>query len=256
MKRTLIYKVVVIALVIVIGGYFMFKSQNSDLNTVNNQTATNSSSTVNGQSTSTAIDMCYFYSKDTTRGLADRAWLKMSILGDRVSGEYQNIPAEKDRKTGKFEGIVGTMNPATSARIAEVWWDSLQEGMNVTEQLKIQFGEGSAVAVYGEMVDRGDGVYLYKENTKLTAGFQMSQIDCDALDDMTIVEKYIRDNIKNIVPNKEVLGGSWYVTLIKINPSEKTGTVAYEDGHIVSKASFSYTREDDKVVISNIKLVK
>ncbi len=128
-----------------------------------------------------AIDMCYQYSKETASGLTDRAWLKMSILGDKVTGEYQNLPAEKDRKVGTFEGTVGKMDPKISARIADVWWNSSAEGMNVKEQLKIEFGEGSAVAFFGEMVDRGDEVYIYKNIADLTPGFQMSQTDCEAL---------------------------------------------------------------------------
>ena len=125
--------------------------------------------------------MCYQYYKDTSRGFADRAWLKMNILGDKITGEYQNLPAEKDSKVGKFSGTVGKMDPKISGRIADVLWDSEGEGMNVTEQLKIEFGEGSAVALFGEMIDRGDGVYVYKDATKLTPGFQMSQTDCESL---------------------------------------------------------------------------
>ncbi len=128
--------------------------------------------------TPTAIDMCYHYYKATTGNLADKAWLTMSITGDKVTGEYQNIPAEKDKKIGKFSGTVGKMDPKISARIADVMWNSSAEGMDVTEQLKIEFGEGSAVALFGEMVDRGDGVYVYKDPNKLTPGFQMSQADC------------------------------------------------------------------------------
>lgn len=198
------------------------------------------------------ILMCYQYSKETPSGFADRAWLKMNILGDKVTGEYQNIPAEKDSKVGEFSGTVGSMDPKISGRIADVWWDSEGEGMSVTEQLKIEFGEGGAVALFGEMVDRGDGVYLYKDATKLTSGFQMSQTDCEVLDDKIIVEKYIRENIETIAPIKPVLGGSWYVTLVNINPSMKTGTMTYEDGHIQRKTEFSYTITDGKVTVKKM----
>ena len=202
------------------------------------------------------IDMCYQYSKNTSNGLADRAWLKMSILGDKVTGEYQNLPAEKDSKIGKFSGTVGKMDPKISGRIADVWWNSSAEVMNVTEQLKIEFGEGSAVALFGEMVDRGDGVYLYKDVTKLTPSFQMSQTDCEALSEKIIVEKYIRDNIKTIAPEKAVLGGSWYATLVNINPSVKTGTVTYEDGHIQGKASFNYVYNGEEVLVSAVQSIQ
>ena len=86
--------------------------------------------------------------------------------------------------------------------------------------------------------------------------YQLSQIDCEALNDKIIVEKYIRDNIKTIAPEKAVLGGSWYVTLININPSMKTGTMTYEDGHIQAKASFNYVRNGEEVLISSVQSIK
>lgn len=202
------------------------------------------------------IAMCYQYTKQTAGGLTDRAWLKMNIDGTKVTGEYQNLPAEKDSKAGTFTGTVGAMDPNISARTADVMWKSMAEGMTVTEQLKIQFGEGSAVALFGEMVDRGDGTYLYKDVTKLTSGFQMSQIDCEQMSDMILVEKYIRENIKTIAPEKPVLGGSWYVISVQVMPATKTGAITYEDGHIQGKATFAYTVSDDSVTISNVQKSK
>ena len=134
-----------------------------------------------------SINLCYQYSKETSSGFTDKAILKMTISGknfDQVTGEYKNLPAEKDSKVGTFKGTVGPMDPKISARTADVWWDSMAEGMPVTEQLRIQFGDGSAVALFGEMVERAtdlNGVYVYKDPTKLTPGFQMEQIDCDGL---------------------------------------------------------------------------
>ncbi|NVN97514.1 hypothetical protein HXX01_04805, partial [Candidatus Nomurabacteria bacterium] len=246
MKKILVY-IVLIVVVIVAILFYISKNKKTEIIIQNPPVST---------PTKEAISMCYQYSKDTSRGFADRAWLKMYILGDKVTGEYQNLPAEKDKKVGKFSGTVGKMDPKISGRIADVMWESEQEGMSVTEQLKIEFGEGSAVALYGEMIDRGDGVYLYKDATKLSSGFQMSQIDCGSLDDKIVVEKYVRDNIETVVPEKPVLGGSWYVTLVNINPSMKTGTVAYEDGHIQGNKKFSYTRNNNEVKINLIESIK
>lgn len=134
-----------------------------------------------GPTQAETIGMCYHYSKLANAGLYDRALLRMEISGDKVTGEYRNLPAEKDSKVGTFSGTVGVMDPKISARTADVWWISMAEGMTVTEQLKIQFGEGSAVALFGAMKDRGDGTYVYADTTKLTPGFQMSQIDCESI---------------------------------------------------------------------------
>jgi hypothetical protein len=198
------------------------------------------------------IVMCYHYEQKQPSGFSDRAILKMNITGTggtQVTGEYKNLPAEKDSKVGTFTGTVGPMDPAISARTADVWWNSMAEGMTVTEQLKIVFGEGSATAQFGEMVDRGDGTYIYKDVTKLTNGFQMSQVDCEILDERLAVDEYIRKNIKIIAPKKAVLGGTWYVTSVDSNTTAKTGTAAYEDGHVQETSTFSYTRTGDDVVI-------
>lgn len=199
------------------------------------------------------IAMCYKYSKQTSRGFVDRAWLQMNILGEKVTGEYQNLPAEKDSKVGTFAGTVGPMDPKISGRIADVWWNSLAEGMQVTEQLKIEFGEGSAVVLFGEMVDRGDGTYVYKDATKLTPGFQMSQTDCESLQEMLAVEKYIRDNIETIVPKEPKMKDTWYyATVLNINSLAKTGImlITYENGQMQKEISFSYTKNGDVIKVT------
>ena len=88
------------------------------------------------------------------------------------------ISLQKRCKTGSFIGNVGPVKQQSMSRTASLLWNSSAEGMNVQEQLAIEFGDGSAVALYGEMVDRGDGVYMYKDTNALTPGFNMWQIDC------------------------------------------------------------------------------
>lgn len=52
------------------------------------------------------------------------------------------------------------------------------------------------------------------------------------------VETYVRQNISELSPVKEVLGGKFYVTEISVG--DGYGTVAYEDGHIALVADFTY----------------
>ena len=200
------------------------------------------------------IQLCFYKEgpNKTPQGFYDISWLKMSLSGDRVTGEFRNYPAEKDSKVGSFEGTVSRVDPYMMARTANVWWDSLAEGMRVKEQLKIVFGEGTANAMFGEMMDRGDGIFIYKDMSKLTYSIGMNDVACADLDDRIIVEKYVRDNIKTLAPEKPVLGGMWYAMNIHIAPSTKTGTMEYEDGHVRGKATFSYTRIDQNVTISNV----
>lgn len=144
-----------------------------------------SSPVISESPTPKPISLCYRYENTLPSGFSDRALLIMNFTGTggtNLTGEYRNYPAESDSKVGTFTGTAGPMIPAISARIADVWWDSFAEGMRVTEQLRIVFGEGSAAAQFGEMVDRGDGVYVYKDVTNLTSGFQMNQVDCTGFD--------------------------------------------------------------------------
>jgi len=84
-------------------------------------------------------------------------------------------------------------------------------------------------------------------------------IPCGKIENEQAVEKYLIENISNISPQKEVLGGKFYIT--KINWLENnSGTVEYEDGHIALKASFDYeiktNRQDNdySVIITNFKI--
>jgi len=207
------------------------------------------------------ISLCYYGADKTTSGFYDVAWLKINTMGsvnNKLNGEFQNLPAESDSKIGKFEGTVGPLDQKIMARNANVWWDSFAEGMNVKEELVIKFGDGSATVGFGEMIDRGDGVYIYKDKTNLTYIKAMNQIDCESLNEKLFVEKYIRDNITTIATNKPELGGSWYVILVTVNTSTHTAEVVYEDGHIQSKANltYAYNKNPQGIVATKFEIVK
>lgn len=207
------------------------------------------------------ISLCYYRGDKTTSGFYDIAWLKINTNGsinDKVTGEFQNLPAEKDSKAGTFEGTVSPLDQKIMARHASVWWDSMAEGMQVKEELAIQFGDGSATVGFGEMVDRGDGVYVYKDKTNLTYIKSMSQIDCESLDEKLFTEKYIRDNIKTLATNKPVLGGEWYAISAITNTSIHTAEVVYEDGHIQSRANitYTYTKNPQSVTVTKFEVIK
>ncbi|MHB1330676.1 MAG: hypothetical protein ACYCY6_01780 [Minisyncoccota bacterium] len=56
------------------------------------------------------------------------------------------------------------------------------------------------------------------------------------------VESYVSQNISTLSPEKEVLGGTFYVTDIQV--ADGKGTVSYEDGHVAFTADFTYTSSD------------
>jgi hypothetical protein len=226
MKNLKIFYSVIVVCVVVVGIYLILTNSKKEPDII--------------QAVKEPVSLCYIYSNKTDRGFYDKASIRLDINGENVSGEFKNIPAEKDSKVGKFKGTVGPLDKEIMGRTANLWWDSMAEGMQVKEELIIEFGDGSASALFGEMVDRGDGVYVYKNKNELSFGTELWQISCEDLVEKEIVEKYIKDNIKNIASNDPVLGGSWYVLSINTVPSTNSGEVAYEDGHIQSKATFTY----------------
>ena len=127
---------------------------------------------------SKGVNLCFYSGAKTESGLYDISWLTMNIVDDKVTGEFQYIPAEKDSKTGEFKGTVGPVDKLDMSRTADVWWDTMAEGMNNREQLKIVFGEGNAQVAFGEMIDRGDGSYIYKDSNNITYGANMTDVDC------------------------------------------------------------------------------
>lgn len=61
-------------------------------------------------------------------------------------------------------------------------------------------------------------------------------------------ESFLMENISIISPEKEVLGGTFYITNIEwLNFNE--GIVDYEDGHIALKAAFGLTYSDETRVM-------
>lgn len=121
------------------------------------------------------IQMCFIYNTEA----GDKASIIMNINGDDVDGEFNWVPAEKDSKTGKFSGAISPVDPYMMARTLDVIWDASAEGTLVKEQLKIIMGEGNASPGFGEMKDRGDGVYVYTDPENINYSLNLSLTSCD-----------------------------------------------------------------------------
>lgn len=84
-------------------------------------------------------------------------------------------------------------------------------------------------------------------------------IPCGQSEERAVVEKYVSENISNLSPQKEVLGGNFYVTNITWI-EDKLARVEYEDGHIALKAIFDYKitsisgPQSYKIEINNFKI--
>ncbi|MFA5791471.1 MAG: hypothetical protein WC884_00315 [Candidatus Paceibacterota bacterium] len=197
------------------------------------------------------VELCFAkFGTPDLDGNYDKYTLRLMLNGEKTKGELNFLPKEKDTKTGEFEGTVGAVDKVMMARTADLWWFTFGEGMNVKEQLKIIFGEGTARIGFGEMVDRGDGVYIYKNPEKISYTLNLTDVACADLVERANVENYLRDNIGTLSLVKPVLGGTWYVVSLTIDLVKNLGTVVYEDGHIQEKKDFSYTINEKQEVLS------
>lgn len=77
------------------------------------------------------------------------------------------------------------------------------------------------------------------------------------LDEKLFAENYVKENIAIIATNKPVLGGTWYVVNVIIDPAAKSGEVVYEDGHILSKAKIEYIYQNnpESLVITKFEVI-
>lgn len=121
-----------------------------------------------------ATQLCYIWNTEA----GDKAQLSMDIRGNEVTGEFNWLPAEKDKKTGIFTGTVSAADPVTMNRTVNAIWNTSAEGMTNKEELRIVFGKGIAAAGFGEMVNSDHGVYIYADPDHLSYDPSLSQTDC------------------------------------------------------------------------------
>ena len=86
-------------------------------------------------------------------------------------------------------------------------------------------------------------------------------VHCGKTEEIIFVENYLRENISDLSPQKEVLGGKFYINKIDW-VEDNLGFVEYEDGHILLKASFDYKintsnqNNDYSLIIENFKIMQ
>lgn len=135
---------------------------------------------------------------------------------------------------------------------------------NIDKTMKVPVcGEDNKTYYYGEKEATCSGVkVLYNaECGKLSASIcAMSNIasreECQKLMEQRIAfENHIRENISEISPKKEVLGGKFYVTKFTW-ADDNNGLVDYEDGHIAFTAKFNIVLEGNSSKINFFEIIK
>jgi hypothetical protein len=111
-------------------------------------------------------------------------------------------------------------------------WDGLYLGKTIA------FSQGNdVIALTGTYLEKGDS--RYKDFEKLVNSFILKS---EGIQKEAIIE-YLKKNISALSPEKEVLGGTFYVT--KFTPTNNnSGIVEYEDGHNAYKGRISYSFDD------------
>ena len=198
--------------------------------------------------------LCFYSSVPSERGFPDIAWIRMNLAGDNtVTGEFKNLPSGIDSKIGTFSGVVSI--DANGISKADTWWDSMAEGMNIREQLIMNYDNDSVRVAFAEKVDRGDGVYVYKDMQTISTYKTIPHVSCYWMNAKLSVEDYVRANIKTLAPQPAVLGGIMYVVRVSADPATSTGSVTYEDGHMQYTSSFTFMLGTHGLV-SSVALVK
>lgn len=88
-----------------------------------------------------------------------------------------------------------------------------------------------------------------------------SEKTCDINTINESIINYVKNNISQISPEKEVLGGKFYLNKINFI-GNNSAVVEYEDGHILLRATFDYNVMCNKesytygVNIINFKIIK
>jgi len=77
---------------------------------------------------------------------------------------------------------------------------------------------------------------------------------CLTLDEQSMVEQYLRNNISQLSPTKEVLGGKFYITQVSFTGNDRVA-VDYEDGHIALRAEVVFTITNGQVTVKTFNLL-
>lgn len=100
----------------------------------------------------------------------DSIILSAEIKGDSITGIFNWLPYEKDKKLATFKGrLVGN--------IAHTISNTMAEGMENKEELIFTLQDSTALVKFGEMLQGDNGVWMYKN--KNTARSQvLKKVEC------------------------------------------------------------------------------
>lgn len=115
-------------------------------------------------------EVCYIWNTEA----GDHATLRMRIVdATDITGSFDFAPAEKDRKTGEFEG-------RRVRDMAYLTWNATAEGWTELEELNVQFGVDVVRPGFGEMKEE-NGMLRYANPQALTYPVTLQKAECGEL---------------------------------------------------------------------------
>lgn len=146
------------------------------------------------------------------------------------------------------DGLITSLNVSGKEALSYEW-DGLYRGHTVVFE-----HNQNIIAVSVTYLNPSDKIRLDFEN--ILKSFLFSTPSVNLKLPQTIIENYFKENISLISSEKEVLGGKFYITDLKLNDGSH-GVVSYEDGHVAFIADFTYSiSSDGKVQIPTFVIRK
>lgn len=75
------------------------------------------------------------------------------------------------------------------------------------------------------------------------------------VDELDIVSNYVSEHTEEIITEKPVLGGTWYILSLNIDSINDTGNMVYEDGHIQGGLDFKYEIDEKLREITSLEVL-
>lgn len=127
----------------------------------------------------TTINLCYLKTDVQEKGsLVDQYDMKLSITVDKIEGELNFLPSEKDAKTGTFQGEVFEVDEFSGERKADLIWEAYSEGVEQKEELRIVFSEDVASIGFGIMTQSKNGIWVYKNPQSIAYLLTLENVPC------------------------------------------------------------------------------
>jgi len=108
--------------------------------------------------------------KDTIPGPVDSLYIKLEVLGELANGAYNWLPQEKDRMKGYFQGAIDDS-------LVTAVYTYTAEGKMQKREVMFKMEDKSLRVATGEM-EESEGVYLYKDKSRVTYGGPIPEVNC------------------------------------------------------------------------------